>query len=756
MQEKIDRLEQKIIELQIEREELQWLLDKNNEINTCIKDYIPFYGDVTELNTERTILDFVGKENLKNLTSELMDLLDTSVAVYEKNGDYAYGMLNSGWCRLLDAASRKLCKTDNNKEALKSPKWLCRFDCWSNSAKKTIETGKSIDSECVGGIELYSEPIFCKDEIIGTINIGYGNPPQDHYSLYQLSQKFNIDYDILYRTAKTYKPRPPFIVEIAKKRLKSIAKLIGEIVARKKAEQALIQSREEYKKQYHFTNSLLQALPIPVFYKDKEGRYIGCNKAFEEFTGKNEEQIKNKTVFELWKTNLSNKYHQKDIELIEQGGKQHYEFNVSHFDKSERNVIFNKSVYYNENNVAQGIIGCYVDITERKKIEKKLKLSEKKYRELFEQNTDSITIFKIKNDGKPSKIIDLNENAAKIIGYTKKEVQKKSPPELEKTSNYEKIVQRINDLKKYNYSNFETILKHKSGRDVYVKVKLIPIKYKGEPALMNITHDITEFKKSQEKNILNNIRLKKLLDLARNKQKKLEKLNRDKDTLLSILAHDLKNPFNTLFGYISLLLMNMSRYDKEQIKQKVEMIKLVGEQTYSLLEDILLWAKSQAGKISFIPKFIDFKTICIETIELVRNEATKKNITINCICDELQTIYADENMFRIILRNLLSNAVKFTNKQGEINIASKINSNYYEIIVEDNGIGIDIKHHPKLWDITSHYSTTGTANEEGSGFGLAICKELVEKHGGEIRVESEKGEGSKFIFTIPNYKEKSN
>jgi len=236
-------------------EKLEWMMDETFSFS-AENDYSPPYGDVTDLNRCRVILDAVGKETLKKIGEYAIHLLGTSVAVYEANGDYAFGMFSSGWCKMMDAASRELCNTDDNREALSCGKWLCHETCWNDSAKKAIETGKSTDIDCVGGIHMYAEPIFAGQNIVGAINFGYGDPPKDPNRLEELSDLFDIDVEALKETGDRYKSRPEFMVDMSKNLLGAFAKMIGDIVEKTTAQESL---KTAYDRELYL-NKVMQAI----------------------------------------------------------------------------------------------------------------------------------------------------------------------------------------------------------------------------------------------------------------------------------------------------------------------------------------------------------------------------------------------------------------------------------------------------------------------------------------------------------------
>jgi PAS domain S-box-containing protein len=235
-------------------------------------------------------------------------------------------------------------------------------------------------------------------------------------------------------------------------------------------------------------------------------------------------------------------------------------------------------------------------------------------------------------------------------------------------------------------------------------------------------------------------------------ENELRKLNADKDQFIRILGHDLRNPFNSLIGFSDLLLENLHNYDLQQIEKQVKMINQVSIRSFELLEQILLWVKSQSGKLELNIEQFDFRQESTNVVQTIENMAVKKGIQIDIIETEQIFLWADLNIFKTVLRNLISNAIKFTNQNGHIIVsAEKLEQNLL-IAVSDNGTGMDEKVMAKLWEIHNVYSSKGTNGEKGTGFGLKLCKELIEKHGGKIWAESVPGKGSKFILSLPTCK----
>ena len=270
---------------------------------------------------------------------------------------------------------------------------------------------------------------------------------------------------------------------------------------------------------------------------------------------------------------------------------------------------------------------------------------------------------------------------------------------------------------------------------IWINVDAIPLDIEGYGVVITFT-DITEIQQTQEKLI--------------KYSSELSLLNLDKDKFIKILAHDLKSPFTTLMGFSSLLLKNIYNYDIETIKEHLEVINDASSQTYEMLEEILIWLKSQSGQIIYNPKEIMFSEICDEVLNSINILAKDKNISLefNCHSDD-KNVYVDKNMTKTILRNLISNAIKFSKPNGEIKIIQEILDNETIITVSDQGIGISQEDINLIWNPLQTINSVGTSGEKGTGLGLSICKEFVEKQGGRIWVESKLSEGSNFKFTLP-------
>lgn len=262
---------------------------------------------------------------------------------------------------------------------------------------------------------------------------------------------------------------------------------------------------------------------------------------------------------------------------------------------------------------------------------------------------------------------------------------------------------------------------------------------------------IANTKLEDQQNVINNsnIALREQKDELQTLANELQRLNIDKDRFMAIIGHDLKSPFNVLLGLSEMLAEGISNINIKEIEEIAKELNRAAQNTYSLLEDILLWTRAQSGKIPFKPKKLNFTDIANDIVDFFRAAAKSKNIIINHSEVANINIYADQDMIKTVLRNLISNAIKFTNNNGLINIKSVQAGSELIISVSDNGIGITPDNLSKMFKASEIITTKGTANETGTGLGLLLCKDFVEIHGGKIWVESEPGKGSEFKFTLP-------
>ena len=236
------------------------------------------------------------------------------------------------------------------------------------------------------------------------------------------------------------------------------------------------------------------------------------------------------------------------------------------------------------------------------------------------------------------------------------------------------------------------------------------------------------------------------------KKSNLEELNANKDRFFSIIAHDLRGPISSVSTLAELLHTDYFSFQRDVIQSNIQAIHNTAQQSLVLLNELLEWALIQLKNTHPLPRIINIKELCDNVIKNINETANNKKIIIVNKVDSDAILWADRNMLQTVLRNLLSNALKFTDQFGQIEIFNISDSNYETIHVKDTGIGISPDDIKDLFDLSKRISREGTAGEQGTGFGLILCKELIEKNGGDFFVTSKKNKGSDLYFRMPHKK----
>lgn len=236
----------------------------------------------------------------------------------------------------------------------------------------------------------------------------------------------------------------------------------------------------------------------------------------------------------------------------------------------------------------------------------------------------------------------------------------------------------------------------------------------------------------------------------RNKNIELRETNAAKDKLFAIVAHDLRGPTRTLTVFLEHLNDSFDALDQKELKEILSSLYESSESVNTLLENLLIWAKSQLNKIEFHPEKLDVREVVNSSLKGLRQSAEDKQIKIELELDVDNSVWADSNMVQTIVRNLVSNAIKFTHREGSVFIrAEEANANHVRIVISDNGVGIEKSLIPKIFDLSNTLHTPGTENEKSTGLGLILVKDFVEKNKGTITIDSEKNKGTTVSFTLP-------
>lgn len=255
------------------------------------------------------------------------------------------------------------------------------------------------------------------------------------------------------------------------------------------------------------------------------------------------------------------------------------------------------------------------------------------------------------------------------------------------------------------------------------------------------------------RNHLSSVSQKKLIQeyngILEKKNIELRELIASKDKFFSIIAHDLKGPISSLKGLSNLLIREYTEIKNSQLLSDLKIIQNTSNEIYELLENLLLWSRSQSRVIEVYNEKFEIRQLLEKILKLLNGKAIEKNIYMENLVSESTQVYADINLTDTILRNLLSNALKFTPKSGKVKVEDRRNENFLYLSVMDTGIGIEEDYIPNIFSIDSKYQRKGTEKESGTGLGLILCKEFVEMMNGKIFVKSKVGVGSTFTFSLP-------
>ncbi len=539
-------------------------------------------------------------------------------------------------------------------------------------------------------------------------------------------------------------------------RIHRIVGIIHDITKRKQAEEALRVSEEKMKK-------LAEAAFDPIIMMDNDGKISYWNNAAEKILGYTSHEAIGKEMHSLLAPKKYLQSYRKGFEHFRTTGQgdainRTLELEALRKDGTEFPIELSVSAF--QLNSKWNAVGILREITERKRMEEKLRVSEEQHRLLFETALEGIAVLQ------ENKFRYFNPMIMEFSGYSSDELLCMDfldivfPEDRDKVlTNYLKRMSGENAEQRYQ---FRIVKKDKTLR--WVEVSAVKFSWKEQPASFAFFNDITDQKLAEmelqklneelqiSRNLIEeNLFQKNLMveELTETKEK-LEKLNIEKDKFFSIIAHDLRSPFNTLLGLTEIMVEDLPSLTMDEIQEFSVNMRNSATKLFRLLENLLQWARMQQGLIPFNPELIQLLPIVNECIGIMQEPVKNKEIEITYDIPDNLKVFADGNILQTVIRNLVSNAVKFTPKGGKISLLAKAkNDAGVEISIKDTGIGMSRTMVDNLFRLDVKTNRVGTEGEPSTGLGLLICKEFIEKHGGNIWVESVEGKGTTFYFTVP-------
>lgn len=516
-------------------------------------------------------------------------------------------------------------------------------------------------------------------------------------------------------------------------RIVGVSVFVIDITERKRAETTI-------QRNLGFIEALLKSIPVPVFFMDKKGRYLGCNELFSQLLGVTNEEIMGKTVVDLWPGEGSEIFLKKDMQLIANPENQVYESKLVDKTGNSIDVIFAKNVYYDENGHVDGLIGAFIDITEQKRIEEALRIKDW----AIESAMNAIAIADLSGNLKY-----VNPAFLKLWGYkTQEEVLEKSPMSFWHIVGNE--ANSLDALLKQGSWSSEMVALNKDGLffDVQVEASMV-LDSKGKPnSLLASFADVTE--------------RKKMISSLEEALIKAESGNSLKTAFMNNISHEIRTPLNAIIGFSNLI--TMPEISSEEKIQYFSHLEISSHRLLSTITNYMDISLIASGNMEVHRNSIDLHLLFHQLCAQFQPFCDNKNLVLHLAIPEKTDgilFHSDEGLFRKIMSHLLNNAIKFT-FEGEIIFGYTIKQNglgdsalhthpktEIEIFVKDTGIGIKREALSVIFESFKQEEFSYNRGFEGSGLGLSIAQGLVQLLGGEIRLKSVKGSGSEFSFSLP-------
>ncbi len=501
-----------------------------------------------------------------------------------------------------------------------------------------------------------------------------------------------------------------------------------------------MKSEIESREHAEFLNLVINAIKAPFLLKDKNHNWVMLNDAAIEMMGQEREALIGKSDYDLYPKKQADIFWKYDEQVFKNGSSCNEE-QITWSDGKLHTIVTYKQLYVEKSSGNKFIVGTIHDISEYKKIEEELRASVFKYHELFDNANDFIVTMDLKGN-----ITNANRTLLDYMQTGKNEFLTHKVFDfisVENLASAYSFRDRILDGSLKDAFEIEAI--GLNGEPVTYEVKASLIRKNDMPVGVQILFsDVTK-------------RREATLKLEKYTHELLE-LNNTKDKFFSIIAHDLRNPYSSIMGFSEMLLEDLEQLSKDEIRESLKIIYTSAKNSFNLLENLLSWSRLETGRMPFNQSRIVLTDVVEEVISMLFSNAYYKKIGINNLVEPNILLFADKNMLNTILSNLIMNSIKFTPKGGKINIFAKFadsdpdsGKDFIKISVADNGVGMDSETLKMLFTSMKLQSQPGTEKEQGTGLGLLLSREMVEKHGGKITATSKPGIGSVFSFLIPAY-----